>query len=134
MHMLDKHPTGFCFRINPQGSYYDPYCASHLNLCAISRDIFSKETFVVNPETNEGYEDRVFASTLHCKYNEYEFEMPDGISCDHFRNKSEPAPSTWAKSTRNRSHALTQSNTNKIVKELYDQYKPAKNHFKKPEK
>ena len=101
MNEIDKHPNGFCF-IRPSGGVsssnygkYHPYIGAQLNLCAISRFIYSKEQMVdIDPQKNEGYEDTIYACLLHHKYSNYEFIAPPTIRPVQFKNKDNRIPST----------------------------------------
>lgn len=101
---IDSAASGFGFL---------QYKAAQLNGCAISRQIIEKEPMVdVNPQKNEAYEDTVYSNLLHYKYSNLEFKL-DGIICTQFRNKTETAPSTWARGTHDWS--TLGYNTGKIV-------------------
>lgn len=114
---LDKHPNGFCFihAVNKGEDYkYDPYIGAQLNLCAISKFIYTKEPMVpINPQKNEGYEDAIFATLLHHKYSKYEFVPPKDIRPIQFMNRSEIAPSTWCYRDK-KNFSLIHANTNRI--------------------
>lgn len=96
LNLMEENPKGFAFIKGGKGIIC-PYCDSQLNLCAISRFIFEREDFPdVDPQDNDGYEDRVFSTLLHFKYSKNEFDAPKGLRCNHFKNPKEKAPSTWA--------------------------------------
>ena len=97
---LDKHKTGFCF-IHAKGyknavvRTLDTYAAAQLNLCAISRDIYTKEDIPdIDPQKGQGFEDHCYSVLLHVKYAKDEFYPPETIRCIQFQNRSEIAPST----------------------------------------
>lgn len=88
MDLIDQHPDGFCFL---------QYESSQLNLCAISRHIYTLEPLPnIDPQKSEGFEDKIWAVLLHYKYPKNEFNPPKGIRCIHFKNPNEYVPSTWA--------------------------------------
>lgn len=88
MDELNFHPNGFIFL---------QYDAAQLNMCAISKFIYEQEPMVdVDPQKEEGYEDKIFSELLHYKYPQYEFNTIHGIRCTQFQNRKEKAPSTWA--------------------------------------
>ena len=100
MAAIETHPGGFCF-IKPSGGLragvpkYHPYIGAQLNLCAISREIYSKEPMVdIDPQKNEGYEDSIFACLLHHKWAKCEFDAPATIRPIQFLNHDEKIPST----------------------------------------
>ena len=95
---IDKHPQGFCFIHGKTKYKYDDYKAAQLNLCAISRFIYSQEPMVdIDPQKSEGFEDHLFSILLHLKWGKYEFIPPKGITHIQFLNAQEQIPSTWAK-------------------------------------
>lgn len=101
MNELDKHPNGFCFIHGKTQYKYDNYKAAQLNLCAISRFIYSQEPMVnIDPQKNQGYEDHIFSILLHLKWGQYEFIPPQTITHIQFLNSQEPVPSTWSKSKK----------------------------------
>ena len=64
MKRIDEHPKGFCF-IHSQShvAYGAPYKAAQLNLCAISRYIYSREPLInVDPQKNEAFEDFIYSN------------------------------------------------------------------------
>lgn len=90
--LLRGKSEGFCFRKDGEGEY----CPSQLNMCAVSRELYRREPLPpIDPERDEGFEDLVWSNYLHFKFPGLEFDV-DGIECDHFKNPSEKAPSTWA--------------------------------------
>lgn len=94
LNKLAENPNGFCFI---PGNDPNGYADSQLNLCAISKYIYSNvELPNVNPQNAEGFEDRIFSCLLHNVYSEHEFIPPAGIRCIHFKNANEPVVSTWA--------------------------------------
>ena len=145
MDQIDKHPGGFCF-IRPSGKIkasnpdYHPYIGAQLNLCAISKEIYSKEPMVdIDPQKNEGYEDSIFACLLHNKYAKKEFIAPATIRPIQFMNSEEKVPSTWAEVRR--PHYLIIRNTHRIQnyiiakKEFPPHYKQLiEKEVKQPEK
>ena len=97
MDTIDRHPDSFCFIKGKGSSPYTDYADSQLNLCAISKDIYTAVPLPnIDPQKSEGFEDRVFSTLLHCKYGYKEFDAPEGIRCTHFKNPTELVPSTWA--------------------------------------
>ena len=108
MDELNFHPNGFIFL---------QYNAAQLNMCAISRYIYSREPMVdIDPEKNEGYEDTIYCNLLHYKYPDNEFNTIHGIKCTQFLNKSEQVPSTWSGADSVRGgHSLRWSNTLKYL-------------------
>lgn len=121
---INDNPQGFAFckTHSPEknDSPYNPYCDSQLNLCAVSRYIYGLEDIPdVNPQNSVAYEDRLFSMLLHIKYADKEFDVPDGLKCIHFRNKSKPLPSTWANSKKCNWWALDK-NTIAIEKYICD--------------
>ena len=103
---IDNHPDGFCFL---------QYANSQLNLCAISRYIYEQEPIPnIDPQKSEGFEDRIWATLLHYKYPDKEFDAPKGIRCVHFKNPVEVVPSTWASEQKYNWKQL-RSNTAEIV-------------------
>lgn len=119
MQEVDKHKDGFCFmhkEVETEG--FDPYVPAQLNLCAISKYIYSAQPFPdIDPQKNEGFEDSIYACLLHYKYHTREFNPPKEIKCTQFGDAG--APSTWAYSTR-RPWNLLNNNTNKIKKYIRD--------------
>ena len=96
IHRIMNHPKGFAF-VKGSNNEICPYAHSQLNLCAISRYIFEKEDFPnIDPQKSEGFEDRIFSTLLHYKYNDLEFDVPQGLRHTHFKNPKENCPSTWA--------------------------------------
>ena len=94
---ISKHENGFCFIKGNGSSPYTPYADSQLNLCAISRYIYEREPIPnIDPEKSQAFEDRVWSTLLHFKYADKEFDAPEGIRCNHFKNPNEKAPSTWS--------------------------------------
>ena len=96
---LDKHTSGFCFIHTPGyksiDSKLDTYMAAQLNLCAISKDIYTKEDIPdTDPQKAQAFEDSIYSTLLHIKYANLEFYPPDTIKCIQFNNKAEIAPST----------------------------------------
>lgn len=76
---------------------YTPYADSQLNLCCISKELYKECPLPdIDPQNNEGFEDRVWSTLLHLVYGEYEQQVPKGLKCVHFKNKNEKAPSTWS--------------------------------------
>lgn len=97
MQTLDENPEGFCFIKGKGSSPYTDYNDSQLNLCAISRWIYEREPLPnIDPQKSEGFEDRIWSTLLHYKYADKEFNAPKFISCIHFKNPNETAPSTWS--------------------------------------
>ena len=87
MQELDKHPDGFCFIKGKGSSPYTSYNDSQLNLCAISRYIYEREPIPnIDPQKSEAFEDRIWSTLLHFKYDSQEFDAPPGIGCVHFKN------------------------------------------------
>ena len=101
MDAIDKHPNGFCF-VKGGNDRYCPYAPSQFNLCAISRYILEKEEMPdIDPQKNQGFEDKIFSTLLHYKYQKNEFDIPAGIRHIHFKNSNinsygGEVPSTWA--------------------------------------
>lgn len=97
---IKKHIDGFAFCLYREdygeSAYYNPYAPSQLNLCYISKKLFEKANFIVDPQKQEGYEDRILSSYLHYIYPELEFNIPAGLYHDHFKNVKIQNPSTWA--------------------------------------
>ena len=92
---IDAHPLGFAF-LKGKNNIYNPYAAAQLNLCAISRAIYEQEDMVdIDPQKGEGFEDCVFATLLHYKYSQYEFDIPSGLTHSQYFNTKEKVPSTW---------------------------------------
>jgi len=115
MSEIDKHPNGFCFihSNNPKTKFH-PYIGAQLNLCAISRFIYTSEPMVpIDPQKNEGYEDSIFATLLHHKYSKYEFIPPKGIMPIQFNNPKERVPSTWCDREK-KNIGLIHANSNRI--------------------
>ena len=122
---LDEHPDGFCF-IHSADHWHtmDDYARAPLNLCAISRNIYSKEPLPeVSLENNEALEDDVYAVLLHIKYGDFEFNPPEGIYHVHnIRNQymkqyTDPRviPSTWYNLGRRTDFGLICRNTQRIL-------------------
>lgn len=90
---IDKHKDGFCFL---------QYANSQLNMCAISKHVYAQEPIPnIDPQKSEGFEDKIWATLLHYKYADREFNAPIGIKCVHFKNPDidkhgGEVPSTWA--------------------------------------
>ena len=103
---LNNHPNGFCFIKGNGSSPYTPYNDSQLNLCAVSRYIYEKEPIPnVDPQKSEGFEDRIWSTLLHFKYDVFEFDAPNTIRSIHFRNPEinkygGEVPSTWSKAQK----------------------------------
>ena len=95
---IEDHPDGFAF-IHGKGSCaYTPYADSQLNLCAISKKIYTEVPMPqADPQLSQAFEDRLFSTYLHFAYMKDEFEFPNTIRCIHFKNKDEVAPSTWSR-------------------------------------
>lgn len=94
---LERHPSGFCFIKGEGSSPYTDYADSQLNLCAISRWIYEREPIPdIDPQKSQAFEDRVWSTLLHFKYADKEFDAPQGLRCNHFKNPNETAPSTWS--------------------------------------
>ena len=95
---IKDHPDGFAF-IHGKGSFaYTPYADSQLNLCAISKKIYTEVPMPqADPQLSQAFEDRLFSTYLHFAYMKDEFEFPNTIRCIHFKNKDEVAPSTWSR-------------------------------------
>lgn len=111
---LDEHPDGFCFL--PGTGILDYYDAP-LNMCAISKSIYSKEQMVdIDPQKKEGYEDSIFATLLHYKYSEYEFIPTAAITCVHFKNEDYKIASTWSHGISSEDWQNMRSNSEKIRK------------------
>lgn len=117
---IDKHKDGFCFL---------QYESSQLSLCAISKYIYEKEPIPnIDPQKSEAFEDKIWATLLHYKYADREFNAPKGIKCIHFRNPNEVVPSTWANQQKYNWKQL-RNNTAEIVnyivenKELPEKWK-----------
>ena len=92
---IEAHPLGFAF-LKGKNNIYNPYAAAQLNLCAISRAIYEQEDMVdIDPQKGEGFEDCVFATLLHYKYGQYEFNIPSGLTHCQYFNTKEKVPSTW---------------------------------------
>lgn len=117
---IDKHKDGFCFL---------QYESSQLSLCAISKYIYEKEPIPnIDPQKSEAFEDKIWATLLHYKYADREFNAPKGIKCTHFKNPNEVVPSTWANQQKYNWKQL-RNNTAEIVnyivenKELPEKWK-----------
>lgn len=112
---IENHPKGFCFVKGNNAKKYNPYCGAQLNLCAISRFIYQQEPMInVDPQKSQGYEDMLFATLLHHKYADYEFDLPAGIYCTQFKNTKEVAPTTWG-TQKGIDYRQIQTNTIKIA-------------------
>jgi hypothetical protein len=87
LQLLNDNPNGFCFIPGKGSSKYTNYNDSQLNLCAISRYIYENEPLpTVDPQKSEAFEDRLWSTLLHFKYNNLEFLPPADIKCIHFKN------------------------------------------------
>jgi hypothetical protein len=107
MKAIDEHPNGFAIIKGTEDwkTEYD-YAQAPLNLCAISKSIFTETPFPnLSVENCEAMEDRVYAFLLHNKYPKAEFYFPDGIYHTHyvkrqyikqFTRPDEVPPSVWA--------------------------------------
>ena len=92
---LEKHPQGFCFIKGPSKTPYNQYAPAQLNLCAISRYIYEQESIPnIDPQKGEGFEDTLFASLLHYKYADKEFDAPKNIK--HVQFLQRDVKSTWS--------------------------------------
>lgn len=91
---MEKNLNGFAF-VKGGTNMYCPYADSQLNLAIISKKIFTDTPFPeINPQKEEGYEDRIFSTLLHNKYPNSEFNIPSNLKCIHFLNPNETAKST----------------------------------------
>lgn len=114
---LEQHPNGFCFIKGHGSSPYVKYADSELNLCAISKFIYKNEPIPnIDPQKDEGFEDRVWSTLLHFKYSEYEFDAPSGIRSAHFKNQElikqgKEVKSTWAQTETHNWYKLRASTT-----------------------
>lgn len=115
MEEVDKHKNGFCFMHREESTNgFDPYVPAQLNLCAISKYIYSCQPFPdIDPQKNEGFEDSIYACLLHHKYSTHEFVPPTDIKCTQFGDAG--APSTWAYESK-RPWQIINGNTNRIKK------------------
>ena len=110
LQLIDNNPKGFAF-VRGTNNAYNPYAGAHLNLCAISRYIYEREDMVdLDPQKGEGFEDCVFATLLHHKYSNLEWNIPDGLKCIQFRIKGEKAKSTWWDECKHKSGLLQRTN------------------------
>lgn len=110
LNLIEKNPKGFSF-VKGQNSPYNPYAGAQLNLCAISRYIYEKEDMVdLDPQKGEGFEDCVFATLLHHKYSNLEWDVPDGLKCIQFQITGEKAKSTWWDDCENKANLLGRTN------------------------
>lgn len=92
MQDIDSHKDGFCF-IHGDQNKYDSYKPAQLNLCAISRTIYSKEDIPsVDASKDQGYEDTIYSCLLHYKYPENEYSTTANIT--HTQLYAVDAPST----------------------------------------
>lgn len=92
----------FAFVSGGSSCKYTPYCDSQLNLCCISKELYKECPLPnIDPQQNEGFEDRVWSTLLHIVYSKYEQQVPKGLKCIHFKNKNEKAPSTWSEEGHN---------------------------------
>ena len=67
-----ENPKGFAFRKGDHNKY-NPYIGSQLNFAVLSRFILESEDVPnVDPQKDEGFEDRVWSMLLHVKYAQYE--------------------------------------------------------------
>ena len=97
---LNKHPDGFCFIHGNGSSPFTPYADAQLNLCAVSRYILERQPLPdIDVSKSQAFEDRIYSTLLHYKFSTREFVPPANVKCTQFRNKAEPAPSTWARAT-----------------------------------
>lgn len=123
LELMDKNPQGFAFCKKEdivKNPWDNPYADSQLNLCCISKYIYSMEEFPnINPQKNVGFEDRILSMLLHIKYADKEFDVPIGVKSIHFKNKVRPLPSTWAKDKHLMWDEL-RKNTLKIERYIYD--------------
>ena len=91
---MTANPQGWCFI---KGTDPNGYADSQLNLCAISRYIYENQGLpAVDPQKNEGFEDRIFSCLLKNTYSTLEFDEPKGLKCIHFKNADAPIASTWS--------------------------------------
>ena len=74
---IEDHPDGFAF-IHGKGScIYTPYADSQLNLCAISKKIYTEVPMPqADPQLSQAFEDRLFSTYLHFAHRKDEFEFP----------------------------------------------------------
>jgi len=125
---IENNPNGFCF-VKGEDNAYNPYAGAQLNLCAISRFIYNQEPMVdIDPQKGEGFEDCIFATLLHHKYADYEFNIPEGIRCIQFRNPDEPVESTWWGTHKNGKYLI--QNTNFLCRYIAE-HKRLPNDYKK---
>lgn len=115
--MIQK-ANGFGF-VKGGTNAYCPYADSQLNLAVVSRKIFAEVPFPdLDPQKEEGYEDRVFSTLLHNKYADDEFDIPSELKCIHFLNSAEVAKSTWVE-TRCYDYLFMHWVTTKVEEEIY---------------
>lgn len=70
---------------------------TRLQLFAISKEIFSKEDFDnINPESGEGFEDRIFVNRLRKKYPDFKRQFTNTGLEEHALATADP-DSTWYK-------------------------------------
>lgn len=79
-------------------SKYTEYADSQLNLACISKELYQQAPIPnVDPQKSQGFEDRIWSTLLHLCFGEFEYDVPKGLYCTHFKNPNEKAPSTWSK-------------------------------------
>ena len=115
---MEKNLNGFAF-VKGGTNMYCPYVDSQLNLAIISKKIFTDTPFPeINPQKEEGYEDRIFSTLLHNKYPNSEFDIPSNLKCIHFLNPNETAKSTWVEN-RSYNYLFMHWVTTLVEEEIY---------------
>ena len=112
---------------NPNGIGVLRRCNAPLNLCAVSKYVYSQIDMAdLDPENNEGFEDDLFVAACEYQFPDKFFMFPEGLVSETALNYKGPGecPSTWARERSRNWDYMRNVTATKIYKmrhpELYE--------------